>query len=184
MLTFALPALLVLAMSGTWLWLRFHPASWRMAGTVVACAGLGFALFQANVSPLLTSPGVPIGPAGHWLRAVGIFWWLCSARLLAQLARWLLSRDEGTRHARIAGDLVSGMIYLATFLVVLNFVLLLPVGGGGWWQRRHGYVFKYAEPQLCAGVTHLDPLPAQERRSIFGIDAVQHKTYQPTFSIR
>jgi hypothetical protein len=129
MLTFALPALLVLAMSGAWLWLRFHPASWRMAGTVVAWAGLGLALFQANVSPLLTSPGVPMGPAGHWLRTIGIFWWLCSARLLAQLARWLLSRDEGTRHARIAGDLVSGMIYLVTFLVVLNFVLLLPVGG-------------------------------------------------------
>lgn len=129
MLTFAFPALLVLAMSGTWLWLRFRPAGWRMAATIIAWAGLGLVLLQAGESPLLTSAAVPMGPPGHWLRAVGIFWWLCSARLLAQLARWLLARDGGARRARIAGDLASGLIYLATFLVILDFVLRLPVGG-------------------------------------------------------
>jgi small-conductance mechanosensitive channel/CRP-like cAMP-binding protein len=127
--TFALPAGLVLAMSAMWLWLRFRPSSWQLAGTFVAWGLLSVVLIRAEVSPLLTGALVPRGPEGHWLRAVGIFWWLCNARILAGLARWVLARGAATRRSGIAGDLVSGLIYLATFLVVLNFVLMLPVGG-------------------------------------------------------
>lgn len=129
MKTFLLPLLLVLAMLLAWLLLRKRGRSCRLAGSAAALGALTLLLMNEDVSPLLTGSGVPDGPEGHWLRCVGILWWVIAARLTASLMRSALERDALSREARITADLLSGLIYLATFLIILDFVLLLPVGG-------------------------------------------------------
>lgn len=49
--------------------------------------------------------------------------------MAAMGVRRVSERDALSREARITTDLLSGLIYLATVLVILDFVLQLPVGG-------------------------------------------------------
>jgi len=127
--TFLLPALLILCTVLGWMAIRNRGVLIRIAGSVAALAGLTLILSDAGVSPILAGASVPEGPQGHWLRCVGVLWWIIAARIAAASGRLLLERNALSREARITADLLSGLIYLATLLVVLDFVLLLPVGG-------------------------------------------------------
>lgn len=129
MKAFLLPALLVVAVLVVWLSARSRGPGRRLLGDVVGLCLASLPLGIEGVSPLMTGGDVPMGPEGHWLRTAGLLWWLFSARLATTLVRRVLERDALSREARITGDLASGLIYLATLLVILSFVLLLPVGG-------------------------------------------------------
>lgn len=129
MKAFFLPALLLSVMLLIWLAARSRGSGPRLLGDAVSLCLASLPLALAGVSPLMTGGDVPMGPEGHWLRTAGLLWWLFAARLAASLVRRVLERDALSREARITGDLASGVIYLATFLMILSFVLLLPVGG-------------------------------------------------------
>jgi len=129
MRTFLLPALLILVILVGWLIVRSRGRRWRFLSAAVAIGTLTGILAYAGVTPLLTGGSVPAGAEGHWLRCVGVGWWVIASRMATAGVRLVLERDARSREARITSDLLSGLIYLGTVLIVLNFVLLLPVGG-------------------------------------------------------
>ncbi|WP_380784742.1 mechanosensitive ion channel family protein [Sphingomonas sp. R86521] len=129
MTTFILPiGLLVVTLVGTLL-VRSRSEAIRATFDLALFVLLGCVLFREDTSPILTGANVPMGPEGHWLRAVGIVWWYAAARLATAGIGRLLGHDERSREARITSDLLSAAVYIATILIVLNFVLLLPVNG-------------------------------------------------------
>lgn len=129
MLAFVLPILLLSATTASVLFLRSRGSATRAFLHLTLVGVLGLVLYRAGTSPLLTDASVPMGPDGHWLRAVGIVWWFAAASLTALVVDTVLGHDEASREARITSDLVCAAIYIAAALVVLNFVLLLPVNG-------------------------------------------------------
>jgi small-conductance mechanosensitive channel/CRP-like cAMP-binding protein len=129
MYSFLLPIVLLITTAAGALAVRSRPLGVR-AGFLTTMVTLpALVLYWSGTSPLLTGGTVPMGPEGHWLRAIGIVWWFAAARLLALIVDRILGHDEASREARITSDLLCAGIYIAAFLVVLNFVLLLPVNG-------------------------------------------------------
>ncbi len=129
MFSFLLPILVLSVVAVGVLAVRSRGVVTRTAFFLTSTALLGMVLYRSDTSPLLTGHGVPSGPEGHFLRAVGIAWWFAAANLAALIVDRILGHDEASREARITSDLVSAAIYIAATLIVLNFVLLLPVNG-------------------------------------------------------
>ncbi|MDQ0837020.1 small-conductance mechanosensitive channel/CRP-like cAMP-binding protein [Sphingomonas faeni] len=127
--SFILPILVIGAVTAGLLVVRQRSASIRAVFFLTVTMLLGWALYRYDTSPLLTGRRVPLGPEGHFLRAVAIAWWFAAANLAALIVDRILGHDEASREACITSDLVSGAIYIAATLIVLNFVLLLPVNG-------------------------------------------------------
>ncbi|TCQ06544.1 mechanosensitive ion channel family protein [Sphingomonas sp. PP-CC-3A-396] len=129
MSSFLLPILVLGVVAVGLLAVRQRAAPIRAVFFLTLTAILGFVLYRYDTSPLLAGRKVPLGPDGHFLRAVAMAWWFAAANLAALIADRILGHDQASREARITSDLVSGAIYIAATLIVLNFVLLLPVNG-------------------------------------------------------
>jgi small-conductance mechanosensitive channel/CRP-like cAMP-binding protein len=129
MYSFLLPIVLLITTAAGALAVRSKPLGVRAGFLAMLVTVPAFLLYWSGTSPLLTGDTVPMGPEGHWLRALGIVWWFAAARMLALIVDRILGHDEASREARITSDLLCAAIYIAAFLVVLNFVLLLPVNG-------------------------------------------------------
>ena len=104
------------------LWVR---ALWRVTALVV---------LTVLVQRILGSPVAPQFHADRagmqlWEHAVEIGWWIVGAQSAIGLIRLVIVFEARPRETRIVSDLMAGLIYLVTFLAIVNFVFEVPIGG-------------------------------------------------------
>jgi len=64
-----------------------------------------------------------------WHRLIVAAWWILGARTAVAIGSMILLTGRGSREAKLASDLISGGVYLAALLVVINAVFNVPIGG-------------------------------------------------------
>ena len=85
-------------------------------------------LQHALGSPL--GPSAPLPPGARiWADLVETGWWALGARVAVVLLRFVVVLEGRPRETRIIADLLSGAIYTATALAVVDFVFDVPIGG-------------------------------------------------------
>src|ERR1700735_1860847 len=104
------------------LWLR---ASWSI--TI-------FILVTLLLRQLVGSPFHPRFINGQqgvefWERLIVAGWWLIAARGAIGLIRLVGVLELRSRETQIISDLVAGVIYIATWLAIVDFVFAIPIGG-------------------------------------------------------
>ena len=104
------------------LWLR---ASWSTGIFIL----LTLLLRQLIGSPLhprfdIRQPGVEF-----WEKLIEAGWWLIAARGAIGLMRLAVLLEQRSRETQIISDLVAGVIYIATWLAIVDFVFAIPIGG-------------------------------------------------------
>jgi small-conductance mechanosensitive channel len=104
------------------LWLR---ASWSIGIFIL----LTLLLKQLIGSPL--HPRFNNGQQGieFWEKLIEAGWWLIAARGAIALMRLVVVLEQRSRETQIISDLVAGVIYIATWLAIVDFVFAIPIGG-------------------------------------------------------
>jgi len=102
---------------------------WLRLITRGAVFGIVTWLLQHAVgSPL--APSAPLPPGARvWADLVETSWWALGARVAVVLLRFVVVLEGRPRETQIIADLLSGAIYTATALSVVNFVFDVPIGG-------------------------------------------------------
>jgi len=136
--SFILPILVLGAVAAGLLAVRQRSASIRAVFFLTLTMLLGWALYRYDTSPLLTGRAVPVGPEGHFLRAVAIAWWFTAANLAALIVDRILGLDTlflnamlsivvfGMRTASdlyIEAALVIGMLGFAATIALAKFLM-------------------------------------------------------------
>ena len=125
--TVAPPLLIAFVVAG-FLILRPYPHAAKLGFGLTVVIATGVVLLNRGVSPLPPAD-LPPGAQSWWTRALAVLWWLIAARAMVAIVGIVLGHNIRSRQARLFTDLVSGGIWLAATLVILNYVLSLPVGG-------------------------------------------------------
>ncbi len=106
-------------------WSLWARAFWRVSALIV---------LTALVQHILGSPIEPQFHTGQsglrpWEKVVEIGWWLIAAQGAIEITRLFVVFETRPRETRIISDLLAGVIYLVTFLAIINFVFAVPIGG-------------------------------------------------------
>jgi small-conductance mechanosensitive channel/CRP-like cAMP-binding protein len=115
--------LVVPRLTSRWsLWTR---AVWRVSALIVLTA-----LIQ-NILGSPIEPQFHTGQSGLrlWEKVVAIGWWLIAAQGAIEITRLFVVFETRPRETRIISDLLAGVIYLVTFLAIINFVFAVPIAG-------------------------------------------------------
>lgn len=126
---FLLPISLAFLVITAWFIVRGRGMAWRAASDAASLGLLTLPFLYTHASPFFPSTDSLPGPEDACLRLIAIMWWVSAARLSAVATRALLEHELLSREARLTADLASGTLYLATLLVVADFVFKLPIGG-------------------------------------------------------
>ena len=104
------------------LWLRF-------VIRVVEFAALTWFLQVAVRSPV--APQLDVAEAGMrvWAKLIEIGWWMLGARVAVGIVRLVVVLENRPRETKIVSDLLAGVIYIATALAVINFVIGVAIVG-------------------------------------------------------
>jgi small-conductance mechanosensitive channel/CRP-like cAMP-binding protein len=104
------------------LWLRF-------VIRVVEFAALTWLLQVAVRSPV--APQLDVAEAGMraWAKLIEIGWWMLGARVAVGIVRLVVVLENRPRETKIVSDLLAGVIYIATALAVINFVIGVAIVG-------------------------------------------------------
>jgi small-conductance mechanosensitive channel/CRP-like cAMP-binding protein len=104
------------------LWLR---ATWSIGVFIL----LTLLLRQLIGSPL--QPHFNKGQPGieFWEKLIDAGWWLIAARGAIGLIRLVVVLEQQSRETQIISDLVAGVIYIATWFAIVDFVFAIPIGG-------------------------------------------------------
>jgi small-conductance mechanosensitive channel/CRP-like cAMP-binding protein len=101
----------------------------RFLFDISAFAEISAYFLKESISPFFPPLVSPFDNAALWMRAIGGAWWLLGGRIAVALMRLGLQLDGRTRQSTLFSDLFGAVIYIATALVILNSVFLLPVTG-------------------------------------------------------
>ncbi|MDY0884485.1 mechanosensitive ion channel family protein [Dongia soli] len=111
---------------------RFMPQRHMWIGlisTTLLFVLLSVIVIDSAGSPL--NPRFDRGPAPIelWHRIIVAAWWILGARIAVAIGSATLPTARGSREAKLASDLISGGVYLAAVLIVINTVFNVPIGG-------------------------------------------------------
>jgi small-conductance mechanosensitive channel len=105
--------------------------SWQPMWLRASISGMLFFIFTMLI---LRTSGMPAAPAfdadiriAFWQQGLITVWWLAGARLVVGVLHLTLWSKRESSQAKLASDLIAGLIYITAVLAVVNFVFNLPV---------------------------------------------------------
>lgn len=114
----------VLATANWWI-------TWRPVWLRASIAG---GLYLVFTLLLLRTSGMPAAPTfdsdiriAFWQQGLISLWWLVGARLVVGILHLTLWSKRESSQAKLASDLIAGLIYITAVLAIVNFVFNLPV---------------------------------------------------------
>lgn len=128
-LPLTLATLLLIATLFDTAWDRKRPLWLRFVIRTVEFAALTWLLQGAVRSPV--APQLDTVSAGTrvWARLIEIGWWMLGARVAVGIVRLVVVLENRPRETKIISDLLAGVIYIATALAVINFVIGVAIAG-------------------------------------------------------